>query len=134
VSVSALRDGLAKNLATISGLRVYPEIPDSPNIPAAIVSLNNINYDQAFQRGMVEYNFVITVVVGRVSDRLAQRRIDQYVSTDGTGIKDAVESDKSLDGAAFDVRVSEMTNIGALVLNQDVTYMAADFAVTVYAE
>jgi hypothetical protein len=134
VSVSAIRDGLAKNLRTISGLRVYAEIPDSPNIPGAIVSLNNINYDQAFQRGLTEYNFVITVIVGRVSDRLAQRRIDQYVSGGENSIKYAVESDKSLDGSAFDVRVSEMTNIGAVVLNQDVTYMAADFAVTVFAE
>jgi hypothetical protein len=47
-------------------------------------------------------------------------------------VKRAVESDKTLGGAAYDVRVSEMSNVGAVSLN-DATYLAADFSIQVYA-
>ena len=36
-SISELRDGLAANLRTISGLRVSAEIPEGVNPPNAIV-------------------------------------------------------------------------------------------------
>jgi len=47
-------------------------------------------------------------------------------------VKLAIQSDKTLGGTAFDVRVTDMTNIGAVLLS-DATYLAADFVVTVYS-
>lgn len=134
MSIQKLREGIARNLrAKIPGLRVSENIPDQPNPPHAVVSLNSVNYDQTFQRGMTEYNFVISVLAGRVSERQSQRTLDSYISTSSTAtIKAAVESDKTLDGDAFDVRVSEMTNIGAVNLGE-VIYLGADFNVQVYA-
>jgi hypothetical protein len=131
-SVADLRDGLATNLRTVSGLRVTAEVPDSPNPPQAIVQLRSVDYDGSFQRGMTTYNFVITVLVGRVAEREAQRRLDAYVSNGASSIKLAVEKDKTLNGKAFDVRVSEMTNIGAVLLGET-TYLSADFTATVFA-
>jgi hypothetical protein len=46
-----------------------------------VVQLNNVQYDQAFQGGMVIYTFTITVIVGRVSERTAQSRLNAYAST-----------------------------------------------------
>lgn len=130
-SIAGLRTGIANNLATIAGLRTSAEIPDNPSPPIAVVSLNNIDYDQAFQRGLTIYNFNVTVIVGRAAEREAQRRIDTYAQNDG--VKNAVESDKTLGGNAYDVRVVSLTNIGSLQLN-DQTYLAAEFEVAVYAE
>lgn len=130
-SITDLRNALAQNLATISGLRTSAEIPDNPNPPVGIVILNDIDYDQAFKQGLTIYNFTVQVIVGRAAEREAQRRLDAYCS--GNGVKSAIESDKSLDGNAFDVRVTSMTNIGSLQLN-DQTYLAAEFSVVVYAE
>ena len=48
-------------------------------------------------------------------------------------VKLAIESDKTLGGNAYDVRVTEMTNIGTVILGE-VIYLAADFAVIVYAD
>ena len=45
--ITAMRNAIATNLATISGLRTSAEIPDNPSPPIAIVSLDNIDYDQA---------------------------------------------------------------------------------------
>ena len=133
MSIALLREGLGNNLRNnIPGLRVSDTIPDQPNPPHAVISLNSVNYDQTFQRGMTEYNFVISVLAGRVSERQSQRTLDSYISPGSATIKSAVEKDKTLDGAAFDVRVSEMSNIGAVNLGE-VIYLGADFNVQVYA-
>ena len=132
MSIAAIRAGLGDNLATISGLRVAETIPDNPSPPIAILSLSNVAYDGAFHGGLVHYNFVVSVIVGRVSERTAQARLDTVISTGTGSVKRAVESDKSLGGAAYDVRVSEMSSVGAVQLN-DATYLAADFSIQVYA-
>ena len=129
-SVSALRTAIATNLGTISGLRTSAEIPDNPSPPIAIVSLDSIDYDGAFKQGLTTYNFSVSVIVGRASEREAQRRLDAYAQTDG--VKDAIESDRSLGGIAYDVRVVNLSTVGSLQLNEQ-TYMAADFTVVVYA-
>lgn len=131
--ISDMRDGLAANIATLAGIRTYAEIPDQPNVPCAIVSLRDVNYDQAFQRGLAQYNFTITVVTGRASERTAQARLDSLASAGTAGMKYAIESDKTLGGAAYDVRVISMDNIGAVNLN-DTQYLGMDFSVTAYAE
>ena len=133
MSISDIRDGLATNLATISGLRTAADLPDNPSPPIAVVALNNVTYDQAFQGGMVFYNFTITVIVGRVSERTAQTRLNAYASTGAGGVKAALQSDKTLGGVAFDVRLQEMTNIGAITLGEQ-QYLAAEFSAIVYAE
>jgi hypothetical protein len=132
MSITAIRTALANNLGTISGLRTAAEVPDLPNPPIAVVSLNNVIYDRAFDKGMTTYTFVITVIVGRVAEREAQRRLDSYISTGSSSVKYAVESDKTLGGNAYDCRVVSMDSVGSLTIS-DNTYLAADFTVTVIA-
>jgi hypothetical protein len=118
-------------------LRVAETIPDSFSPPIAIVSLQSVQYNGAFNtsstQGLTTYNFVVSVIVGKVAERVAQSRLDSYVSTGASSVKKAVESDRTLGGAAFDCVVSDMTNIGAVLLSGDVSYLAADFTVVVYA-
>ena len=132
MSISLIRKGLGTNLGTIRGLRVAETIPDNPSPPIAVIALGNVTYNGAFDGGLTIYNFTVSVIVGRVAEREAQRRLDTFISTDDGSIKKAIESEKSLDGAAFDVLVTEMTNVGAVQLG-DATYLACDFAVQVYA-
>ena len=132
MSISLIRKGLGANLGTIRGLRVAETIPDNPSPPIAVIALGNVTYNGAFDGGLTIYNFTVSVIVGRVAEREAQRRLDTFISTDEGSIKKAIESEKSLDGAAFDVLVTEMTNVGAVQLG-DATYLACDFAVQVYA-
>jgi hypothetical protein len=137
VSITLIRNGLGANLRTLTGLRVSETIPDSFSPPIAIVSLQSVQYNGAFNtssaQGLTTYNFVVSVIVGKVAERVAQSRLDSYVSTGASSVKKAIESDRSLGGAAFDCVVSEMTNIGAVLLSGDVSYLAADFTVVVYA-
>ena len=132
MAIAEIRAGLAANIATISGLRVAAEIPDNPSPPIAVIALNNISYDLAMARGTTLYNFTVTVIVGRVAERDAQRKLDAYSGDGERSIKTAVQSDRTLGGSAFDCRLSEMSTLGALNLGEQ-TYLAADFAVQVYA-
>jgi len=132
--VSELRDGLKANLATIPGLRTADTVPDNPNPPIAIVLPQNVQFDNAFQRGMNTYTFAVLVVVNRVSERTAQNSLDAYISGTGThSIKRAVESDKSLGGKAFDVRVSDVRNYGDITIGE-INYFSAEFVVLCYAD
>jgi hypothetical protein len=132
MSISLIRQALATNLATITGLRTAAEVPDLPNPPIAIVALRSVTYDQAFNKGMTNYNFAVTVIVGRAAEREAQRRLDAYISTGASSVKSAVESDSTLGGNAYDCRVVSMDSVGSLSIS-DTTYLAADFTVTVIA-
>jgi hypothetical protein len=132
MSISLIRTRLAANLATISGLRTSAEVPDLPNPPVAIVALNSVSYDRAYAKGMTSYTFVITVIVGRAAEREAQRKLDAFITPGATSVKNAIESDKTLGGYAYDCRVVSMDSVGSLTIS-DTTYLAADFTVTVIA-
>ena len=132
MSITQIRTALATNLATITGLRTAAEIPDLPNPPMAVVSLNSVTYDGAFDKGLTTYNFGVTVIVGRAAEREAQRKLDGYISTGANSIKNAIESNKTLGGYAYDCRVVSMDSVGSLTIS-DTTYLAADFTVTVIA-
>ena len=133
-SISELRAGIKTNLATISGLRTSDYQPDSINPPVAIVFPVSLNYDETFHRGMQTYTFAVQVIVGRVSERTGQSTIDSYCSSTGTNsIKLAIESDKTLAGKAFDLRVTDMRNYGELLVGE-VNYLSAEFVVLCYAD
>ena len=133
-SISDLRAGIATNLATISGLRTSATVPDSINPPIAVVMPNTINYDTAFARtGGDEYEFLVMVIVGRVDERTAQNRLDGYCSgTGASSVKAAIESDKTLGGKAFSLRVTSLRNYNQVTVG-DVTYLSGEFVVQVYA-
>lgn len=132
-SIVELREGIATNLSTIDGLRTSADMPDNPNPPIAVVSLSSIEYDQTFNRGMTLYTFDVTVIVSRADARNAQSYLDAYCSSTGANsVKLAIESDKTLDGKAFDLRVTQLSSYGSLTVN-DTTYLAAEFSVSCYA-
>lgn len=131
--IADIRSGIATNLATISGLRVSAELIDNPSPPVALISLESIDYDQAMQGGLTQYNFIITVIVGRSAEREAQRKLDSYCQPTGTySVKSAVESNRTLSGEIYDLRVVSTGSIGSIQIN-DQTYLAAEFTVTVFA-
>ena len=124
---------MAINLATIPGLRTSDYVPDDPKPPIAVVMPPTINFDTAMGRGLDEYEFIVTVIVGKQSERAAQRLLDSFCAPKGTGsVKTAIESDRFLAGNCQDLRVTEMRRISSILIDQ-ITYLAAEFTVQVYA-
>lgn len=132
-SIAELRQGIATNLATISGLRVSEFIPDNPNPPIAIVQFDRAQYHLDMGNGMTEYSFIVQLIVGRVDERTAQRNLDAYCSSSGSSsVLLGVESNRTLSGKAFDTIVTEMSSYGPVLVN-DTTYLGAEFQVRVLA-
>lgn len=132
MSISLLRQGLAANLQTISGLRVVETLPDVVNPPMAMIGLTKVTYNQQNQRSMAEYTFQVTVVVGRVSERVAQKNLDVLVAPGAGSIKAAIESDRTLGGVAYEVFVPELSAYGSVNINS-IDYLSAEFSVQVFA-
>ncbi len=132
-TISELRQGLATNLQTISGLRVVDTLPDLVNPPMAMIGLTKVNYNQQNQRSMAEYTFQVTVVVGRLSERTAQAALDVLVAPGLGSVKYAIESDRTLGGKAYEVFVPELSAYGAVSVN-GVDLLSAEFSVQVYAQ
>ena len=133
-ALSDIRSGLATRIATISGLRTAATIPDQVNPPIAIVIPERLTYDDAFNRGLVTYSFLVQVIVGKVSERTSQNKIDGFINPTGaTSIKAAIEGDKTLNGVVFDTRVTEVTGYSVVQVG-DIAYMSCEFRVTVLAD
>ena len=133
-TISQIRSGLSTRLATITGLRSGPTIPDNVNPPYAIVAPSSVDYHRAFNNALSTYNFTVTVVVGRVSERTSQNSLDAYCSPSGSSsIRVAIEGDKTLGGVVFDTIVTGMRNYGSVTIG-DNNYLAAEFDIAVQAD
>lgn len=132
-SIRLMRQALATNLATVNGLRTSSVIPEDPKPPVAVVIFDRVEYDTAFGRGLDMYLFKVVVVMGRVNTRGTEEALDAFLSGDGaTSLKVAIQKDRTLGGEANDLRVTSGENVRELVVG-DITYVAADFLITVYA-
>ena len=132
-TLGSIKAGLATNLATITGMRTSTQIPEQPQPPVAIITVNSISYDTTFGRGLDEYSFTVTVIVSRADGRNAQNVLDPYCASTGTlSVKSAIELDRSLGGSANDCRVTGLSTYGSLTIGET-NYLAGEWSVTVFA-
>jgi hypothetical protein len=133
-TVTQIRQGIATNLGTISGLRVSAIVPDNPNPPVAFIEPQGVSYDTTFGRGMDEFDFDVTVLVQRMTDtRTGQNLLDGYIQSSGSqSVKQAIELDRKLGGLVQDCRVTGLSSYGVATYGET-TYFAAVFAVKVYS-
>jgi len=133
MTLSTIREGLAKNLGTIDGLRYAGSgfVAPTINPPYALIQPSTIDYHKAYANGLSEYSFVVTIVVGQVSERSGQALLDQFCDTSGAkSIRQALELDRTLNGSAYDCTVTAMRNYGSIVIGEN-NYLAAEFDVAV---
>lgn len=103
---SALREALARALATIPGLRTAATVPGAPNPPIAIVGQWTAEYDATFGRGYDRYRLTVRLMVAPTADQQAQNKLDSFCASSGvSSVKAAVEADQTLGGVAEMVRV-----------------------------
>lgn len=131
--ITTIRQKLATNIGTVTGLRTSAELIDNPSPPIALVNLDSVDYHQAFQNGTTILNFTVSLIVGRSAERTMQRKLDAYLSPTGAqSVKAGIESNRNLDGNCDDLIVNTASSIGSVTIN-DQTYLAAEFQITVYA-
>ena len=133
--LTSIRDGLKTNLETISGLTAYEYVPDFIDPPIALVApINSLNYDSTMARGADTYEIPVIVYISRVDAQLSQDTVDGYLaSTGATSVKQAIESDPTLGGAAMSVRVISATDYGEYEVTQGTSFLGVTFNVEVIA-
>ena len=129
---STVRTNLKTALSTITGMRVFDYVPDSTNIPTnnafAIVGQLSMNYDYTLNRGFDSASCQIIVVVGRMSERDGQSRLDGLLASSGsTSIKAAVEVDKTLGGAVQTLRVVSASP--GTITSANIDYLSYQYSV-----
>lgn len=128
---SSVRAGLATAVDTIPGLRCFDYVPDSLSPPAAVVEPLEVNFDRAMGNGADYFRAFILIIVGRMSDRSSQDRLDAYLPPTGaSSVKAAIEADRTLGGAC-----STLTVTGALpreVVVSGVDMIAYRYEVDIY--
>ena len=128
MDIDNVRAELATALDTISGLRCYAYVPDSISVPAAIIGMGAVQYDETLA-GSMTASFVVTVAVGRSDMRSSQTKINDYVQATGaTSIKAAVESDPTLNGTVSSVTVMSATPPSEFTMGET-SYLSVQFEI-----
>lgn len=130
-TATQLKTQLATALSTISGLRTFAYQPDQITPPVAWPVLEGVEYHGAMGSGLLTHRFRITCVVGRASERTAQKTLDKFIAYDG-GVRAAIEADPTLDGYAQTTIVESANEITTLDASDSV-YLMVTFRVLVYA-
>jgi hypothetical protein len=113
-------------------MRVFDYVPDSTNIPTnnafAIVGQLSMNYDFTLNRGFDSATCQIIVVVGRMSEKDGQSRLDGLLQSSGsTSIKTAIEADKTLSGAVQTLRVVSASP--GTITSANIDYLSYQYSV-----
>ena len=106
-SITAIRNGIATNLAVLPDIQVEPYMLANPTPPAAHVKPGETLYDRTMGRGLDELTFKVQVFLPMIVDVASQQNLDQYLAGSGSlSVKTAIESDKTLGGIVQDTHVT----------------------------
>jgi len=107
---SGVKTGLQTALTAITGLRCYDNVPDGLAPPAAVIEPFEVDFHEAMSNGVTTYRAFILVIVGRMSERAAQDKLDTFLATTGSAsIKARLETDRTLGGACSSLNVTTAT-------------------------
>jgi hypothetical protein len=137
-----IRAGIAANLAAVYALPSLPSddqvtvsayMLESPSFPPIIQvkSPEDIEYNESMGRAAMQiWTFIIQGFSGSAFDKGSQTRLDEWVSSDG--VKQAVESDRSLGGKVHDCTVERCRHYGMFHLPSGMSFLGAEWVARVY--
>jgi len=131
LDIGPIRDALGLNLQTITGLRIYDQLPDVIVPPCAVVGQLDFTFDVDNARGLDQASTDIFVIVQRFSERTGQAKLDSLLA--GTGpksIKTALESDRTLGGLVDTLRV--LTADAGTYSSGDQTFLSYRYNLVIY--
>ena len=133
MSIIAARNGLAAQLNTIAGLRVYETPPEAaPELPAAIILQGEpfASYGHSLGASDVKLFFDAMVLVRSGDREQAWSELEPFLeSTGASSVKAAVEG--TLGGNADWARVTRVVKAGPVIHNR-ASYWGATFKIEVY--
>lgn len=133
-----IRAGLAANLrARFPDAQCTGYLLSNPTAPSFEIELGDdgVDYHEAMQNGVSAWSFTVRGFVASNLDIGAQKKLDVWAQTSGAdSVKAAIESDRTLGGAAFDLLVVSMSPFQAMAARDGSgTYLGATWTVRVVA-
>lgn len=95
-----------------------------------------VQYDMAMGRGLDEWRLIVRGLVATGLDIGAQKTLDRWLAPTGDlSVKAAIESDRTLSGAADDLQVATVSNYRLFVsaASSNVVYLGAEWNVRIIA-
>jgi hypothetical protein len=134
--MKAIREGLAANLASLngsSGVQVSAYLYADPNLPAVQVLPGAIAYDETMARGYDRYSLTVQALAPLGQDVTSQQILDQMID-EPDSVKALIEADRTLGGAADDLRVSGCSGYQVVTLEGRGPLLFCEWTVDVYAK
>jgi hypothetical protein len=112
-TMSAIRAAVGARLATIANLNVSSFLPSAVTVPMAVVEVADIpDYHLTMQRGYIEYDIPITVLVSNTLDQKSQDDLQAYADVTGSNsIIGAIYGDKTLGGTVEDCKLVDFRQL-----------------------
>jgi len=139
VSIAAIRQGLATNLATIPETQILRGVTSTPTPPTIWVSGVTIEHDRAMgsrvagQKYTDQYTATVQALVSLTDDLGGQDTLDNYMAGSGAySVKAAIEADKTLAGSCDALWVSTTEFLG-LSTFLTISVLLAEWTVTIIA-
>jgi hypothetical protein len=129
--LAAIRAALAANLATVDGLEVSAYAMSNPTPPAAEIVPGETAFHLASQNGLESWGFVVSVFVPTAGGDIGSQ---QALDALAVQVRDALESDPTLAGAAQDVTVQSASGYSTYARESGGDVLGMRFQVEVYAE
>ena len=134
-SLTDIREQIAAALA-LPGFQVSAYMLSNPTPPAAHVFPDQVEYDQAMQRGLDVWTLTVQCYVGFTTDIGAQKRLDELLAKTGSmSVKQLIETDRTLCGIVHDCRVTAASGYRLYSAAGDNTrlVLGAEWTVQVFA-
>lgn len=133
-TIAQLREGLATNLRTISGVEVYEREGGMVNAPCIVVTTPSVDYHQTFgSNSLIRYSFTVTVLVMSADQEQQNYDMDQYLDNgSSTSVRAALETDRTLGGVAESLIVTSFRPLNSEEV-AGIGYWGGSFEVTVIA-
>lgn len=95
-----IADVITANVVSSPTLTALAYLPDGLTPPMIFTSDIEVDFDQAYNRGMDRVVFTLRLLVSRADDRASQLLLDGYISGSGTAsIRSAIEAGRAINGA-----------------------------------
>lgn len=134
--LAAIRAALAARLATLDSgnIQASPYLMSSPTPPAAHLFPAEVDYDQAMNRGLDQWDFTVQLFVGAVTDQGAQQKLDVYLAPSGANsVKGVLESDRTLGGLVAHTHVLRAGGAAVYVRDGGIPLLMSEWTVRIRA-
>lgn len=131
--IATIREALATVLETISGLEVYPTVPDISMLPAAVIEPDTGDFEVAMGKGTDTYTLKVYLLAQRAVAGQGQSDLDALCSGFGTrSIRAKVFANRTLNNNVNHAHVAGFENYGGVREDATVDHIAAEVRVVIH--